>query len=236
MIYSKVTTLEYAQNELIGKKIADIYEILCPKYFIRVIDGSDAEAFSYDLNELGCFTDSVIFDIDGTNLYDIYNRLDIRNFDTERIMPDVFKMYIMDMLFSNSDRSPSNWGILKSGENQRLAIFDNELLFSNNFAPFIFADTEDLRGYAKEDGDDIFEARLKDLRMFLFTYDNKYIQLFKDLLYRIPPEKLESIFDEVEIESGTKIVSRETKLKQYRDTFTSACNLLEELDMAVGRK
>lgn len=147
-------------NELIGKKLADIMGLVCPRYFLVDVDnkkyilsedlnqyGKFMPAFdfcekyedefeSYPLNKL--YQDETWYDEDakkilhGNSLYDIWSFLE-NNYPSEiskELMSQVLKIYIFDILFLNYDRDARNWGILTQKDQVNIAILDNELIFT----------------------------------------------------------------------------------------------------------
>lgn len=147
-------------NELIGKKLADIMGLTCPRYFIVEID-NEKYLLSEDLNQYGRFTpaldfgekydddyesyplgklyqDETWYDEDakkilhGNSLYDVWSFLE-HNYPSnisKELMNEILKVYIFDILFLNYDRDARNWGILTGKDHVNIIILDNELIFS----------------------------------------------------------------------------------------------------------
>lgn len=147
-------------NELIGKKLADIMGIICPRYFLVDVD-KEKYILSEDLNQYGKFIpaielgekyeddfesyslkklyqDESWYDeeaqkiLHGNSLYDIWSYLE-KNYSSNIsrfLMNEAIKIYIFDILFMNYDRDTRNWGTLINGKQINIAILDNEFIFT----------------------------------------------------------------------------------------------------------
>lgn len=147
-------------NELIGKKLADIMGIVCPRYFLVDVD-KEKYILSEDLNQYGKFTPAIElgekYDDDfesyplrklyqneswydeeaekllhGNSLYDIWSYFE-KNYPSDiskSLMDEILKIYIFDILFLNYDRDSRNWGILTQKDQANVVILDNELIFT----------------------------------------------------------------------------------------------------------
>lgn len=215
----KEITEEEIANELIGKKLADIFKVKCPNYYLVNVNGQ-YYYLSEDLNQLGEFVSAgdIIqinskysymstcvnhMDLDfkieprlyGNNIYDIWAYFDSL-YDKKtvmRLMYDIMKIYIFDLLFVNFDRRPDNWGILTSKQNQvDVVMFDNEFSFdpATHVSMFAYANC-----YSNVQVDVEFPTFLKEA-------SREYIDLFKYYYDLITPEFLEKIVDEVGLENG----------------------------------
>lgn len=147
-------------NELIGKKLADIMGIVCPRYFLVDVDNKkyilsedlnqygkfipaielgekyEDEFESYPLNKL--YQDESWYDEDakkilhGNSLYDIWSYFE-NNYSSDiskSLMDEILKVYMFDILFLNYDRDTRNWGILTQKDQVNVIILDNELIFT----------------------------------------------------------------------------------------------------------
>lgn len=213
-----VTSAEVA-NELIGKKLADVFKVKCPNYHLVNVNGQ-YYYLSEDLNQLGEFVSAgdivqinskysymstyvnhmdLDFKIEpglyGNNIYDIWAYFDSL-YDKKtvmRLMYDIMKIYIFDLLFVNFDRRPDNWGILTSGQNQvDVVMLDNEFSFDPSTYVSMFAYA---KGWSNVQVDVEFSTFLKEA-------SREYIDLFKYYYDLITPEFLEKIVDEVGLENG----------------------------------
>ena len=147
-------------NELIGKKLADIMGLICPRYFLVEVE-NERYLLSEDLNQYGSFItglelsennedgfisysmnsfyrDETWYDKDaehilhGNSLYDIWVYFE-KNYPykiQKQLIAEILKVYMFDILFLNYDRDSRNWGILKQKDQVNVVILDNEMIFS----------------------------------------------------------------------------------------------------------
>ncbi|MDE6284398.1 MAG: hypothetical protein K2M17_01475, partial [Bacilli bacterium] len=131
--------------EALGKKLTDLFGLMCPPYFLVEVDyfGSTVEVVvSKDLNELGVFL--TFYDLSILFLYseDQSIPLDISLYFIWYVMEekypcsvknriDVIKMFIFDILFRNDDRHFNNFGLLfKPDGGIDVVAFDHEQTFN----------------------------------------------------------------------------------------------------------
>lgn len=147
-------------NELIGKKLADIMGLICPRYFLVEVE-NERYLLSEDLNQYGSFItglelsennedgfisysmnsfyrDETWYDKDaehilhGNSLYDIWVYFE-KNYPfkiQKQLIDEILKVYMFDILFLNYDRDSRNWGILRQKDQVNVVILDNEMIFS----------------------------------------------------------------------------------------------------------
>jgi len=237
-------------NELIGKKLADIFEIICPNYDLVEID--DARyIFSEDLNKIGKFVGADVLEgnndyltyslkdlykndawydkdaegiLHGNSLYDIWSYLE-KNYSTKvsrELMQDIVKIYIYDVLFFNFDRGTRNWGILTLNDEPRIVMFDHEFMFN--------IDAEDSKTLLMnvnflEKKSDLYD----DFRYFLKESSSEFVSLFKYYFDLVTPELLSQIIKSVELKIETN--NRETsKAKAEEASVNDESNNKKQID------
>lgn len=206
-------------NELIGKKIADVMDLVCPKYFLVEVDNV-RYLLSEDLNQYGKFINALKIchglskdiDISANSIYSV--RAYIEKYfpvdKSKKMMQEIIRMYIFDILFLNSDRDLQNWGILfQENGNQNIVIFDNELIFyENTFFPGISLTASISTKYPQ-----VYD----DFRIFLKESSSEFISLFKDYFDLITPEFLKDLINQVERENNISLATKEELITKYNN-------------------
>ena len=115
--------------ELVMSEVANLLELECPQYEIYNVKGKRFY-LSKDLGHGGIFHTAEELGI--TNLYlptiDKILSLKYQSHYPE-IHSDLTKIFILDILFLNYDRNPTNFGIQSINGIDRLCILDNETSF-----------------------------------------------------------------------------------------------------------
>lgn len=263
-------------NEIIGQKIADIMGLVCPRYYIVEVDNESyllsedlnqygkfmpalefsekyKDAFeSYPINKL--YQDESWYDEDakkilhGNSLYDIWSFFE-NNYSpdiSKRLMNDILKIYIFDILFLNYDRDPRNWGILTEKNQAHIVILDNEMIFSKKDTLEKDEENNDLEEEEKNDGSylaetvalniNFMETHPKiydDFRYFLKESSLEFITLFKYYFDLITPEFLNGLIEQIERKYNIKTSNKEEMLEIYKKHRLS---LMQVYDEEIKRK
>ena len=221
--YVKTAEIKESLMELLGKKIADIFNINAPN--IKVIKKSEIYYYitnkcyilSEDLNKFGTFkTIHEILPNDNTydtSFYDIWNFIEA-NSQLNISMLDVVKIYIIDIIFSHNDRNTLNWGILfsKNGLNQ-VTIFDNEFLME-------VPDSVSLYTSKKSD---LYE----DLKRFFIESSKEYILLFKKYYDLLTPTFIKQTLDKLCMENDI-IYDTENLIHDYQEHYEKIGQIYQE--------
>jgi len=239
------------EYELIGEKLAHLFELKCPQYYLVEIN-SEKYVLSADLNQYGEFLTganlkileneyqsvplkdiyslkdhpSVPNILHGNSLYDIQAYF-IANYPDQviEIMHSILKIYFFDILFLNFDRNLSNWGILKNNNKVEVIIFDNEAMF----------DTLSIDACTLLMNIDFRKRKpniLDDFKRFLRESSQEFIDLFKYYFDLITPEVLQNIMNEVESEHNLTINQKELIIDLYK---THRNNLIRIYDEEIKR-
>lgn len=210
--YYKETSITEMFNELISSIIAEQYGIDHINYinvindgFLGVIGRDFKEGYEY------LSMDTILgeyFGDDYEENYRKYNNLkDVIASTNSRygfdLSDDIIKLFLFDALIANSDRHPSNYGVLKNEEGVKLApVFDNELMLSEDGIDSLYS--------LKVNRDDRYpgwwDIDSNYLYKFFLDYDS-YKDFFLSKLPIISDSNVSRIIEQVEDESKTKIPS-----------------------------
>lgn len=226
-------------NELIGKKLADIMGLVCPRYFLVEVD-NDKYLLSEDLNQYGEFISALEIcenfkshkkedksnedmNISDNSIYSIWNYLEA-NFPPEKskeLMNEIIRMYIFDILFLNSDRDLKNWGILtQTNGNVNIVIFDNELIFYENTSFPGISLTASLT--------ELYPSVYDDFRIFLKESSSEFTSLFKYYFDLITPEFFKGLIEQIERRDNIQIETKEELVEKYKKHRTVLMQIYEE--------
>ena len=107
--------------------------------------------------------------------------------DIPQIIENLVRIFCFDLLVSNNDRVNVNWGVIRNESGMRLApMFDNSLIF--NFFPAVGLGVDSERAYNNK----------KILSNFLSVSDSYFTDIFYEMFDTLTPDKLDSIFKDVE--------------------------------------
>lgn len=226
-------------NELIGKKLADIMGLVCPRYFLVEVDNAKY-LLSEDLNQYGEFISALEIcenfkshkkeyksnediNISDNSIYSIWAYLEA-NFPvakSKELMKEIIRMYIFDILFLNNDRDLKNWGILtQSDGSSHVVIFDNELIFYEN-TPFPgISLTASLT--------ELYPSVYDDFRIFLKESSSEFAALFKYYFDLITPEFFKGLIEQIERRDNIQIETKEELVEKYKKYRTVLMQIYEE--------
>lgn len=214
-----------AFSELLGKKLADIFNIRCPKiYVVKINDGffvlSESLA-KYEFKtafEFGITSNKQ--KINSCSLVDVGCYIDALPNSLE-LMLSIIRIYIFDVMFYHDDRSLGNWGFLNSNNNLEVTIIDNENIL-NPCDKNVYG-----RLYASLKYKDF--SIYDDFKSFLQEFGSLYLNMFAYYFEFITPsyfdELIEKIFDEsifsLEVKQTFKIIYNEhyQELKKIYEEF-----------------
>ena len=137
--------------------------------------------------------------------------------EINKVMDEVNKIYVFDVLIANSDNNPGNFGIMLD-ENGVTPIpsFDNEMILNNHAmskgAFAMLPDSEVVKN--KSDYSDPFDVII---HYFQKPENEKYADLFKDKLWIISEENIEDVIKRVE--TRTKTTIDENTKNEYKERF-----------------
>ena len=250
-------------NELIAEKIAKKLGLPCCHYILTFDEGMDylsSEMFDttnyISLHEVledvyGIETkleiskdDNIeILDKSKNNLEDIWNALEIK-FGTRdngqeivsKLMYQIVKVFLFDVIIANSDRHVDNLGFIDDGVNVTLApLFDNDYMLSeysiydNDYSMCV--EPQDFFLQEEYVNNEDSEEPPNTLEKFLEVSSTEYKEQLNEMLYVISRESLEEIFDELESED---VIINKIKREQIINKFEMNSNIIKNI--IAGKK
>ncbi len=202
--YLKKCEIDEIYKEIIVSNLASLINLNCAKYELFVKDNI-LYSKSEDLNYQGSF----ILASKWSNLYkkkyiplnDIL-KLAYIYFDN-KVIEDIIKMYIFDIIIQNYDRHDDNFGFIKNGKCYSLVILDNAFSFDSAFFPYIlFKDNVIYNGdILKENSEKISDyyafEMTNELNYFKENMPQKYWDIICYVLETISPNFIENKFKEL---------------------------------------
>lgn len=199
--------------EIVVERIAKQLGICCAHYGISSYDGKELYV-SDSLNNDGEFILAQDLNIDGTNLFAIWRG--IEKFYPQHVkllMNDMIKIYIMDLLLMNFDRTDLNWGFYIKDNNVRIAIIDSELAFSISSSYISCEERKNPFGLISINDDNI------EILKFLSVSSKEFVDLFARMYRLLTPEYIENVFLGVEKDIGRSIVAKDICLRIYNEHY-----------------
>lgn len=192
-----------AYVEVLVEKIMDLFNLNHVHYIpIRVNDKD--YYISKDLNSDGTFITAEDMGLISYNLDDI--RVFIRKkfpSDYEYLFNDILKMYYMDLMILNIDRSNSNWGFFISDKDVNIYLLDNDLSFIYYSSYFTSLDSNTYKD-SKLEIDNIFNS-----------FSDKDIELFYDMYSLLDYDMLVKLIRETEIDINKELLYKDNYLERF---------------------
>ncbi len=234
--YIKKVNEKQIVRELIGSKLAPLFNLICPEFQVVEALGS-YYLLSKDLNEIGKFTTARnigITDFINGSLYQIILYLNLNNMYNISLEQDLISLFLFDLLLANFDRHNCNWGIIN---NTNIAILDNESILDANLV-----DEESIMNYCgltsyKGFFTPIIEDKpqfIKDnLTSFITNYPN-YKDYLSMLLDKLSLEIFNDIVDSLkEINvitvDGVKTIKL-SNLEELKNIYAYNYQILEQVE------
>ena len=207
--------------EIIYKKIADDFGINCADYKI-VESGSIQYYVSPDIGNEGTFKTADQLSIDGRKLSRIKAYFEkYYPYDKERLYYDLMKIYILDILLMNFDRSELNWGILNSDTIPEIYVFDNEFSFEISSC---YISCREHKKYEQIN----FNNDEDEIKEFLEVADQEYKDMLRSMYGEVTPAYLESIIQEIEKELGREIEGKEDLMRTFKAHYEKIGKLINQ--------
>lgn len=226
IMYIKKDNGDCGLNELLGKKLANIFGISSANYYLVTVDNENY-IISESLENYGEFLKCSNFSLeDSNNLYDIWYYLENNFINIEELMEQLIKVYLFDMLFCNFDRHQENWGVVSNCDTNKLCIFDNAEMFNTQYKPSLYCSTDN------DDIEDDYISYLvelvREITVFKSHCSSEFIENSIEILNKIDVETLNNLISEVELIAGRKYINRPSlkKFTQIRDIMLT--NLKEK--------
>lgn len=225
--YVKQNQCDFFIKEKYGEVIAKKLGFICPHYdVINVCDNS--LIICEDLNNYGKFTlasDIVRKSVDKNivlerdfeknrtfmSLSEIWAYLEDNKMDAKTIMKEVVKLYLMDILTLNSDRTFNNWGIIESKDKINLGVFDHtEMMFVDDLVMHSYADDDDYERNLKLKNEielSSIEKIFIDLENFVTVSSDEFVSDLENIIEELNPTFLYLKMREIEIKYNQKFHS-----------------------------
>ncbi len=203
--------IKEAVNEVIGRRLASIFNLKCPDYKVVILDYDGDISFKSQyhkyysisedlLNKNGKFKTArelgILFE-ENCSLYQIWFKLEKLYGNVSDLMMDIVKVYIYDILFGGSDRHASNWGIYYNDNIRQVAILDNEFLFENQESMISsYFSEDDYNEINKVNSSEDFKR--EEFNNFLKDSSEEFINLFLVYYNLFTPEYLEELLLSIE--------------------------------------
>ncbi len=242
-----------AINEVIGRRLASIFNLKCPDYKVVILDydgnlnfnsqQSKYYSLSKDLfNANGEFKTAreigILFE-ENFSLYQIWFKLE-RLYGMGKVadlMQDIVKVYIYDILFGSTDRHASNWGIYFTNTTRKVTIIDNEWLFDNYESMISSYFTFDDYNHKMEEFNKYIDFKKEEFTNFLKDSSSEFVNLFKVYYNLFTPEYLEELL--LSIEKEEKFITefgevpfviphKEEIMENYKMNYELLGSILEE--------
>lgn len=195
--YVKEAPTNYETTELIAQDLAKLLDIKCAKYESVNIDGT-FYYLSEDLNEQGKLIPIDVFMPNKLSLIDCWISLEKNFLNADKLMYDIVKIYLFDILFLNSDRHFGNIGLLQTKENVEVVMLDNEFAFDTLEVTLTakYSRGEESFSFDKEKYrkcERYLKNNLEELAYFLDVSSQEFINLFIDMYNKCPVSVVEEI-------------------------------------------
>ncbi len=192
-----------AYVEILVEKIMDLFYLNHVHYIpIRVNDKD--YYISKDLNSDGTFITAEDMGLISSNLDDI--RDFIRNRfpnNYEYLFNDILKMYYMDLMILNIDRSNSNWGFFINDKDVNIYLLDNDLSFIDYKSYFTSLDNNTYK-----------DSKLEIYNIFN-SFSDKDIELFYDMYSLLDYDMLVKLIRETEIDINKELLYKDNYLERF---------------------
>lgn len=231
----KVNEKELAR-ELIGFKLASLFNLICPSFYIAEVENA-YYLLSKDLNEIGEFKTAKsigIRDFINGSLYQIILYLNLNNKYSLSLEQDLISIFLFDMLLANFDRHNCNWGIINDNH---LAILDNESILDANIldeeAIINFNGITSYKGFFTPIIEDKIQFIKDNLTSFLSNYPN-YQDYLNMLIQKLSLEVFNKIVDSIELvdvitDKGFKTIKL-TNLEDLKQIYAYNYKILEQVE------
>ena len=206
-----------AYVELLAEQIAELFQ-LKHAHYETVKVGGDSYYLSKDLNDDGSFATAQDFGIIDSHIKVIEDFI-CMHFpqQAERLIEQLMKMFFMDLLVLNVDRSNDNWGFLLTPDGViNICVLDNDLSFIHETSVMTSL------------SDNYYCRSFEEIRNIFETFPEEYINMFIEMYDLLDLKKLEEIIKLVEEKIGMKLPYKNNYYGRYYTLREKIKGLIEE--------
>ncbi len=222
LCYFKTGETNMLLNELVAEYLAKDFNIASAHYEIGLIGNTPVvisqSVFAKDSNYYSLF-DLIKYDID---LETLWNELELKYKDytiVERLMEEIVKVFLFDILIANDDRHGLNLYIIENSDGPHVApIFDNESMLSElsiNYQMYIL----NIEPVNNRNNTNI-------LNRFLSVSSSRYAKILEDNLWIISEENIKKVLSK--IEEDRKIILNEKYKKDIIEGFKLNAEMIKK--------
>ena len=192
-----------AYVEVLVEKIASLFNLHHANYIPIDVNGINYY-LSRDLNYLGNFITAEELGIMSYNLGDIKDFVRDRfPNDYEYLKKDILKMFYMDLMILNIDRSNSNWGFLNKDTDTSIYLLDNDLSFIHHQSMFTTLDNN------------IHRDSILEIDNIFNSFSDRDIKLFYEMYSILDNDTLMKLIEETEKDIRQELGYKENYLKRF---------------------
>lgn len=225
--YVKKWRTRLGYSEVIADKIASMYGIRHASYTAVKVDNK-LYFLSEDLEYLGNnLITSDVFKVKNASLYEYWHYFH-RFFPRyeEKLINELVRVYLMDIIISNPDRNQGNWGILEEQGIPSIVIFDNELIMRGEETKISsYYMEKDNRNYMKKPNYSTHPP-LEDLDNFLKESSEEYIIMFRKMLDKLTPDIFKSLLLSIESEYNDVVENMAWAIEEYQKHYAKLLEVL----------
>lgn len=220
--YIKQNNIDCALKEILGSRLATLVGLNAAKYDIVGI-GTDYYILSEDISNDGNFVIGEGFITNYSKKYGPVESLSNlwyfleKYSDVDKLMFDITKIYMFDIILMNFVRHYNNFGILESKEGNKVYIFDNETLLNHKYLPSITTNTNQ-EGYYKNNFKIYCDIILQDVENFLNISTSEFVDEFKMIHHLLNPSKVKEEINNVVKEYHFDFCDKKT-LEEYETLY-----------------
>lgn len=217
--YKQIDRSKYGL-ELVMERFASLVSLECAHYEIVKTPSGIEYYFSKDLGSNAKFETARDFcvSIERNNIDDIIDDItDMFARSIDGIRDDLYKLYFFDILVSNIDRTPGNWGIKTNSDgSRRLCILDNENAF--------WKDDSEMTYLTSLPGGIVVPSEKSELAYFIIEHNEKYYKMFKDMYEKLNVNELIRIIGELE-QNGIAFRQSDIWICRYKQNYENIKSL-----------
>ncbi len=206
-----------AYVELLAEQIADLFKVKHAHYETVTVNG-DSYYLSKDLRYDGAFATAQDLGITCSNVKDIEDFICMYfPKHSDHLIEQLMRMFFMDILVLNIDRSNDNWGFLITPNNVDVYALDNDLSFIHEMSVMTALPNNDTCNSFLE------------VCNILETFPDEYVKMFIEMYELLDSQKLEELIKGIESKIGKELPHKNNYLNRF-------CILREKINGLIEEK